>query len=66
MLLLEVSDEVAFIIDAHLRQHFFQTQKRLVHQLSRTLETHALEILRRRQAGFVLEQVTQTRRREID
>ena len=66
MLLFEISNEVTFVVDTHLRHHFFETQKRILHQLSRTFETQAFKVLRGRQTGFIFEQVTQSRRGEIN
>ena len=62
MLLFEVSDKVTFVVDAHLRHHFFETQKRILHQLSRTFETQTFKVLRGCQTGFIFEQVTQSGR----
>ena len=64
--LLEISYEVAYVINSHQRHYFFKAQERFIKQLPRTVETQAFKILCWRQTGFVFEQVAQARRREVD
>lgn len=60
--LLEISYEVAFVVNSHQRHYVFEAQERSVKQILRTLKTKAFEVLCGRQAGLVFEQVPQARR----
>jgi hypothetical protein len=62
----EISYEVAFVINSHLRHYVFEAQERSLEQLPRTFEAQGFKVLCRRQTGFALEKVAQAGRRKIN
>jgi len=63
--LLEVPDEMADTGDAASRRDLFDAQKRGLQEILRPFHAQIAQVAHERFSGFLLEQVTQPRRREL-
>ena len=62
----EIAHEVGVRSDPHLFQYLFDREKRRAQHLLSLLHAKVFEVLGRTSAGFLLEKMTEARRRQID